>query len=296
MPVSRAAKWLSLCVALVLPAPALAQSFAPYSDFQSMTPAQLQTLQVKITWLGFQTRSVVSRAFTSPTNTLNVSQFGPYERPGFSYANDDGLIDGFTATVQELDALLDSVATLPGVTDGGVDAAGLLSFALFNSAGGNRGFESILATPNATQLFGRMLGALAGNSTASRALRGMACAQEYLPATTPLEVTGAVGFRLSGLRLVRSNGEFVGTVQVTNMTGSALAGPLTLVVTNPENAQLTAEDGTTCRIQPSGQPFVLLSAGPLGPGAMVQRTLRFSNPDLDAITPGLRLFSGPGSR
>ena len=69
-----------------------AQTFSPYSDFQAMTLAQLTTLQVKLTYVGAQDRTQPSLAFTSPSNTLNLSAFIPFRRPAISYANDDAMV------------------------------------------------------------------------------------------------------------------------------------------------------------------------------------------------------------
>lgn len=273
------------------------QAFSPYSDFLAMTPAQLATLQVKLTWLGFQTQRVPTVGLTAVGNAPNPSLFAPFERPGFDYSNDDSQIDSLATTVTALEAMLDSVATIPGVTDGGVDAGGYLSFALLNTAGGTRAFESILDTTNAIALMARMQGALAGSPGAARGLRELACALRLLQAAPPTDVTPSVSFEFSGIRLVRSTGKMAGTLKITNTSGASIPGPLTVVVVTTELVELVGEDGRTCRIKPAGRPYVILSVGAgLAPGAMVQTVLRFSNPDLDAITPQVFVLSGPGSR
>jgi hypothetical protein len=289
---------LAVVVACVLfPTAGHGQAFSPYSDFLAMTPSQLATLQVKLTWLGFQTQRVPTVALTAVGNGPNPSLFAPFERPGFDYSNDDSQIDSLTATVAALDAMLDSVATVPGVTDGGVDAGGYLSFALLNTAGGTKAFESILDTTNAIALLGRMQGALAASPAAVRGLRELACGLRLLLAAPPTDVTSRISVAFSGIRLVRNTGEMVGTMKITNISGTSIAGPLTVVVVTTELVELVGEVGRTCRIQPAGRPYLILSVGTgLAPGAMVQTGIRFSNPDLDAITPQVFVFSGQGSR
>src|SRR6266849_2458712 len=114
------------------------QVFSPYSDFQGMSLQQLQTLQVKLTYVGAQLEPISTVAFTSPFNTLDLTQFVPFRRPGINYSNDDSGVQTFTATPEELKAVIDNVATLPNITAGGVASDPLISFALFNSAGGNK--------------------------------------------------------------------------------------------------------------------------------------------------------------
>jgi len=282
--------------ALLLIAPAaLAQTFTPYSVFQAMSQADLATLQVKLTWIASQTRPTTTVALTANGHAPNLTLFVPFHRTGVDYTNDAAAPQSHTASVQELDAMLDSVAVLPGVTDGGVDASGELSFALLNTAGGTKCFESILDSTNASALFGRMRGALAGNAAANRGLGELACTLDLILGTPPAEVTSSASLTLTGFRLVRTSGEMVGTVKVKNLTGSPLAGPLTLVVIPTENVELVGETGRTCRIAPGGQAYVVLGGGAsLAPGATVQQMLRFSNPDLDAIAPEFHLYSGSG--
>lgn len=287
----------SALLTLCAPSTGRAQSFTPYAVFQSMTQTELATLQIKLTWLGFQTRSTTTAILTAQGHAPDVALFTPFQRPGFDYGNDAAQIDSVAATVQELDALLDSVAALPGVTDGGVDTGGLLSFALLNTAGGTRAFESILDTTNAAAVFPQMLNALGGNSVASRRLRELACTLNLVDGAPPSEVTSSVVFSLRGFRLVRSTGEMVGVVKVTNLTGTTLVAPLTLVVIGADNLELTGESGRTCRIDPAGLPFIDLAVGGgLGAGATVEQVLRFRNPDLDAVAPELHLYSGSGAR
>ena len=133
---------ITLLALLLLPrAETYGQVLSPYSDFESMTPQQLVTLQVKLTYVGVQTRSIPSRVFTTPSNTVDANVFTPFHRAGISYANDAVAVTS-TATVSELKAIIDNVGTLPNVRVGGVGSPEYLSFSLFNSQPNNRLFES----------------------------------------------------------------------------------------------------------------------------------------------------------
>ena len=57
----------------------MSQAFAPGSDFEAMTPAQLSTLQVKLTYVGVQMTIVPSLMFTAESNTIDVNVFLPFQ-------------------------------------------------------------------------------------------------------------------------------------------------------------------------------------------------------------------------
>ena len=74
-------------------------------------------------------------------------------------------------------------------------------------------------------------------------------------------------------------------------------GALTLAVATFPNVRLAGEYGVTCRVTPSGAPYIVLDVGAgLAPGAFVDRILEFDNPDLDAIGATFLVHSGSGSR
>jgi hypothetical protein len=274
-----------------------AQSYAPYSAFQSMSVADMATLQVKLTYLGPQERSIATRAFTSPVGTIDLTLFGPFERPGFDYINDDSPPVTFTVSQQHLKNMIDSVATLPAVTDGGIDVGGILSFALLNTAHGTQCFESILNQMDGRALFAKIRSAVVGETAAIRRLDEMACEVDMVALGMPSEVTTNVSTRLSGVRLDRSTGQFVGLFKLTNTGGTALTTPLTVVLDLDPNVELVGETGRTCRLQPNGAQYLdILTSGSLTPGASISRVLRFENPDLDPIHVTPRVFAGPGAR
>src|SRR5262245_7180229 len=120
-------------IAFVIPlatTDARGQTFSPYSDFQAMSPAQLQTLQVKLTYLGEQAEVVSTVAFTATGNTLQIDLFKPFHRSGFDYPNDAKGVQSFTASTDELKAMIDLVGTLPNVTAGSVASQPYISFAM----------------------------------------------------------------------------------------------------------------------------------------------------------------------
>jgi hypothetical protein len=288
-----------LATALASSQPVGAQTFAPYSDFQAMSVARLATLQVKLTYIGDQTASINTVAFTAPGNPVDLTLFTPYRRPGLHYANDDSSPRSFAATTQQLRALLDSVGKLPNVTDGDVDLDGSVSFALLNTAGGTtKVFEAVVNGTSGPALFDKMLSALAGNSDGIRVLTDFGCDVHLLPASTLLSAEELVRVDVGGLRRDhQTSDQFVCKVRVTNTSITTLPAPLSLVVIRHGNAELLGGSGLTCNTYPPGFPYVNLSVGNgLAPGSFAEATLRFANPSGGKLTLRFRAFAGPGIR
>ena len=275
-----------------------AQSFAPYSDFQAMTAAELATLQVKLTYLGIQFGMVNTVMFGVSETALDVNLFMPYHHGNRIYVNDAVGQAKFAATVGQLKALIDDAGTLPEVTDGGVDSGAVVSFSLLNTAGGTtKAFESIVSSANGKALFEQLLLALASNARAIRVLRGFGCDAGVLPPTPPADMQGQVAVASSGLRRDRhAPDEYVGKVRVKNTSAATIPAPLILVAVIHSDANLLGADGETCNIRPAGHPFInLVVSGGLSPGATVERTLRFANAGDGKLNVSYKVVAGAGT-
>jgi hypothetical protein len=273
-----------------------AQTFSPYSDFQAMSLTQLGTLQVKLTHVGEIGPTGPAVLFGASSGSLNVALFTPYRRSEFVYLTDDMRPMQFVATTQLLKALIDSVATLSGVTDGNVDPGGDVSFALLNTSGGTKAFEAIVDSANGQALLGKIIEALRPNSEAVKAIRDFGCGLGLLPHGPPTDVTAATTVKASGLRLDRVNTQYVGKIRVTNASGASLAAPLVLVMSSDAQAIVQESEGTTCNISPSGATFVtLLASGSLGPGASIEKTLHVKNPGRTKLNVAYKVFAGAGT-
>ena len=274
------------------------QTLSPYSEFQAMSTADLATLQVKLTYVGeFQNASLSSVLFGTSLTLLNAELFVPFYRTDQSYSDNLGQLK-FTATAQELEALIDNVGTVPGVTDGDVDLNGYVSFSLLNTAGGTtKVFEAIVDSANGVALFNQVLAALSANTAGTRTLRSFACSVAMLSPTPPSNVQSQVQVKASGLRADRrSPGRFVGKVRVTNTSATAIPAPIVLAVVHHTDADLLEADGKTCSIAPSEQPFVvLLTSGSLAPSASIERTVTFVHPSKTKLEVAYKVFAGPGT-
>lgn len=277
-----------------------AQTFSPYTDFQAMTPADLATIQVKLTYVGKQRVGQSSLLIAAIGNDPNIELFDGYWRAGMNYGNDAVAPASFGASVNELEAMIDHVALVPAVTDGDVDPGGYVSFALLNTAGGTtRVFEAIVNRQNGALLFEKLLIALQSNSVGNRLVWDFGCRAGTLPTAVPEDLAGRVSITFSGFRRDPSEGAtFVGRVRVTNTSGSTIVPPLSLVIARERgNAQMLDDHRNTCNIPPARSPYVDLFIGAgLGPGASVDQVIRFTNPSRDKFDVTFRAFSGPGTR
>jgi hypothetical protein len=273
-----------------------AQTFSPYADFQAMTLQQLATLQVKLTYVGSRREPSSSVAFTSSANKLDLNQFVPFRRPGIDYSN-DGLapVLTFAASTNELQAVIADVGKLPNVTAGAVAANVFLSFALFNSQPSAKGFEAVLNKADTTALFNQLRLSLANNKDALRILSEMACPLELLEVARPMDVSASVKVSVTGLRLQRTTGRFLGTAKVANNSAGALAAPVSLVFVPTANVRLVNGDGTTCGTTPIGLPFINLP-GALAAGQSAEINVEFENPDRLQFSATTKVLAGPGAR
>jgi hypothetical protein len=274
-----------------------AQPFSPYSDFQSLTLSQLETLQVKLTFGGIQEEPVPTVAFTSPSNTLDLSKFVPFRRSGFSYKNDNHGIRNFTASSVELQAVVQQAGLVAGVAAGGVESPKYLSFALFAGAV-SKGFEAILNPTDAAALLNALRIALAGNATGLAVINDFGCVTALREPGTPADVSGSVGVTFGGFRVNRSTGRFVGIATLKNNSSSSVAGPISLVLSLPNSVQLFNAVGTTCGTTPVGLAFlnVPLVGNALPAGGTAQVGLDISNSESRTISPVPKVLAGPGAR
>jgi hypothetical protein len=284
----------------IWPVRAAAQTLSPYSDFQAMSLADMDSLRVKLTYGGPQDWLLPTLVIAKAGTPAAIASFTPFRRSGFEYSNDEGPTWAVAATAQQLKGIIDSAGTVSRVTDGDVDPKGYVSFALLSTAGGaTKVFEAIVNDTTGHDLFGRLLGAVQANTEVTRDVRTFGCDADMLPQNLPANVGSQATVTFTGLRSDRSaKNQFVGKVKVTNQSGSTFAAPLTLVVIrNGGNAKLIGDDGVTCNIHPGGVPFVNLSVGSgLAAGASVERLLRFANPSLAKFDVEFRVFAGPGTR
>lgn len=105
---------------------------------------------------------------------------------------------------------------------------------------------------------------------------------ELLP---PESVVNAIQIQRGGLRLNRQTGFFVQQIQLTNVSGKPILGPLYMVIRGlPNDVELINRDSLTENLLPTNSPYLRLD--PLsfdglaaGPGQSFEFTLEFLNPN-----------------
>jgi hypothetical protein len=114
----------------------------------------------------------------------------------------------------------------------------------------------------------------------------------------PTDVTADVRVELGGVRLNRATGRFVGVATVTNVSGTSISGPISVVFTLEGKVTLFKPDGVTSETSPQGRGFINLplTANALPPAAVIRVTLEFNNPGKEPIVATTKILSGPGTR
>ena len=110
--------------------------------------------------------------------------------------------------------------------------------------------------------------------------------------TCASNVSANVGVVRSGYSYSILTKRYAQLVTLTNNSGSAIAGPISLVLDDlSSNAGLYNSAGTTQCAAPLGSPFVTV-AGPLAPGASTTAVLQFTDPKKTGISYTTRVLAG----
>lgn len=140
------------------------------------------------------------------------------------------------------------------------------------------------------------------NSAASSTRPGSGFALEagYLTGAfgtaTAQDVTGRLAVSRGPFLYQRSTSTYTQALTLTNTGSTAIAVPISCVLTGLANATLANSSGTTVSALPAGRPYVNLSTGSLAPGASTSVVLSFNRFGAGSITYAVQLVAGPGSR
>lgn len=145
------------CICSLNCQPAEAEMF---KRFKAFNLEQLETLQVKLTYVGPQKKAVPTVAFTSHSNVVDMEKFKPFRRPGFHYGNDDLKVLTFTCTTEELQRVIKYAGEIAAVRQGKVIGE-FLSFMMCNTTPeGDIALEAILDAENSRVLLEKIRAAL----------------------------------------------------------------------------------------------------------------------------------------
>jgi hypothetical protein len=289
--------------------PCAAQQYTQFSRFDEMTPGELVTLQLKLSYLGIQYKPLQSIVIVTggQNNKVDLDLFVPFRRTGYEYLNDDDPVV-LEVTPDQFSALIDSVKSLPGVTDGGADSGGWDSFMLVNALEDSLfGFEAIVGGIDGSALLVRMRtafheakgvtrvrGDLRAEEDVVRRINSWACPRLF-PQNIRTEVTGAVAIKLLGIGSDQLSNAFVARLRVQNISNDQIAAPLAVVLYEAAGVQILNSDGTVCLTHAGGWDyFEMPLSGPLKPGQAIERAVRFANTEQFPIEIAPRAYAGPG--
>jgi hypothetical protein len=114
--------------------------------------------------------------------------------------------------------------------------------------------------------------------------------------TCAADVTANVHVVLGGYAYSMATGRFSQKATLTNTSGAAIAGPLSLVLDGlPTGVSLYSATGATNCAAPIGSPFITIN-GDLAAGASVAVTLQLPDPTMTPITYKPRVLAGTATR
>ena len=115
-----------------------------------------------------------------------------------------------------------------------------------------------------------------------------------------VDVSTSVQVTRGGFRRNALTRRFQQSVTLKNVSGTSIAGPVSLVIDNlSANATVFAPSGTTTCTAPAGRPYININIGSdavMAPGESAVVVLEFVNPTNAGITYATRVLAGPGCR
>lgn len=274
------------------PGEAASPKCVPYATMQALAGAQLNALSLRLTFVGQSNRLLSTLVFTVGGAKPDLKAVKLCLREGFF----DPAPTVVAVSASELRAVLDGVATVPALTAGETATDGILAFGLAASSPSRAAYETILDQANAAALFAQLRQSFAGNREATIALSRMACSLDLGEPGQPTDVSAGFTVSLSGMRLKRPEGTYVGTLVVTNDAVPAPPSPVSVVLDLPTNVTLVRPDGITCATELRARGFLDLPSVP-AQGTSVRIPIEMTNPDQETLRLlGARVFAGPGAR
>ncbi len=280
----------------------------------AMTPAELGTAQVKLSYLGPQDEPISTIVATVDGHAIDWAAFRPWLA-----ANDDMYQHksnpnepSFAVQAEDVQALLRSLRPFFSRSSVSKDDA-WVSFTFTVGQGASAvGIERTVDRAGAGEVFILLRNALRAdpkditlvegrsNIQAMYTLQWWGCAQGLLPEAIPAkEVTGQVRVTTSGARWNERTRRFESTATVTNTSPQAIRGPIALVVDFTEAfIRVRNACGTTCVTTPVGREFINLPmpAEMLAPGQALETLLEFERDEQTPIQFTTKVLAGPGER
>jgi hypothetical protein len=271
-------------------------SAATCVSFGAFPASNSSVVLAKLSFVGVQERPVRSVGFAVNSSSFNINLFTPCKSHTLGYSGDPTLtVDGLTS--EDMANFISAASSVNAVKTGGVASQPYLSFSLYNTTS-NTGFEVILDQADASSLLQAIRTALDANASALQSVNALGCFSDLKEPGTPNDVSSSVRVAISGLRLNRTTGRFVGTVTVTNTSNSSIQGPISVVFTFGGQVQLNNPTGLTCGTNPVGLGYLNmpLTGNSLNAAASTSAALDLDNPNLEPVTATTKVLAGSGAR
>lgn len=155
-----------------MPTPTPTPTSLPVSDFEefeSMDLSEFMTLQMKLTYVGEQSKVVPTVAITADSHDLDMDCFKPFRKTGVDYGNDEvATVVALSVTTEELQGIIGALGVMPAVKEGAREGQ-FLSFMMCNKVDGQtKGFEAIVDASDAEALLRTIVDELEPDSDTAR--------------------------------------------------------------------------------------------------------------------------------
>ncbi len=272
---------------------------ASYSDFAALADAS--GVQVRLTYVGaLQDEPLPPLILTVGGQEANAGKFREFQRSTIVYPPEFVKAGSKSISSTQMKDLIANVGTIPSVAGDGVSASPWLSFALCTGSGSEtKVSEAVLDRSDTLSLLQQICAALEGDPEAFAAVTELGCAIGAVGAGTPTDVSDSISVKLSGVRLNRKTGLYVGKATVTNHSAVAVEGPLSLVfMFSKANVSLNNSVGLTCATTPPGLGYLnaTLKNNTLGAGETIEVKLNFASPDANGVSATVKVLAGAGAR
>jgi hypothetical protein len=272
-----------------------------FKDFLKMTPEELKSTQVKLTFLGPQTEPIMTVVLNPAGQEFDINKFSGYRRVGLSYANDDLTLQILKVTPDQLKAVISSISSYPAILAERMVDMPYLSVSFLYSGPEERFFETVLDHHSASEFFILLRGALETNPESMKFLQSWGCSLDFLPPVSAREITDKIEVTPGGVRFNPSSAFFEQTVTLKNISHEPLPGPISLIVDFNGSTRLHNGDGTTCLIPPVGRDYIdlPLPSGPYGsffPEEKLEVTLQFEPEEGGPIRYSTKVVGTSGER
>jgi hypothetical protein len=263
-----------------------------FGSVQNPTSTELARFNIKLTYVAFDRRSAETVVLRKQGSAVDIGPSAFCRKSGIDYLRDAGDLVTCSLTGAEMQGVLDSLATIPDLTDGGRDRFDYVSVSIIDANGtASRVFDSVVEDSIAGVALKKIRQGLAANDSATSVLSALAC-QIGVGITSPgIDVTNQVVVKLSGVRYRRSDGRYLVKVKIQNTSSNTIAGPAVLALRLHGSATVVSPDGFLgCRANPAGAPFrrFLSGSSTLAPNASAEFEVQVANPLQQKIRP-LRL-------